>query len=288
MSIVPIGEVSPSDDAPTVIAIATLAFIVADVAHEVIGHGVAYLALGGRSFVLTTTRLIARGAPVDASGRMFVGAEHGDLYRRIYSLGGPLGGLLFAALAWLALRSLHRSGVRPRLFLWLTLAFNLLWNVGYLIYSGVTGGGYFAEGIGGALPAPVWRPLLLAAGLLLYGLSMRGLAGEIGRFLPREDAGYRGRVWRLLWISYWAAGVIACAGALFDPFGADQVYKSAAPASLLAAAGLLAVPRLLRRAPSRSEAAGDPVERSLGWILAALLASAVFVGLLGPGISASF
>ncbi len=179
MSIVPIGEVSPSDDTPTVIAIAVLAFILADIAHEVIGHGAAYLALGGRSFVLTTTRLIGRGSHVDAAGRMFVGVEHGELYGRIFSLGGPLGGLLFAGLAWMALRSLERPAIRLRLFLWLTLAFNLFWNVGYLIYSGVTGSGDWAEGVRGLLPEPVWRILLVVAGVIFYRLSIRVLGGWI-------------------------------------------------------------------------------------------------------------
>lgn len=42
-----IGSVtSPRDDTPTIISIAILAFIVADIAHEVIGHGAAYLAVG--------------------------------------------------------------------------------------------------------------------------------------------------------------------------------------------------------------------------------------------------
>jgi hypothetical protein len=281
------SNLKPRDDAPTLAALAILAFIVADLAHEVIGHGAAYLALGGRSFVMTTTRWIGRGVHVDAAGRLFVGVEHGELYVRIFSLGGPLGSLLFAGLAGLALRSLPRAGVRLRLFLWLALAFNLFWAVGYLIYSGVLGIGDPAEAIQGLLPAPVWRLVLLGAGLLLYDLAMRALARELGRFVPSQDPTDRGRVRRLLWLTWAAAGVIACAAAAFDPLGADQIYKSAAPASLLANAGLLALPGLLRRYPPTSEVAGEPIARSLGWILAALLAAGLFVGFLGPGVRVS-
>jgi hypothetical protein len=163
MSAMPAGEVSstptsaPTDDTPTVIAIAVLALIVADIAHEVIGHGAAYLALGGRSFIMTTTRWIGQGAHVDSSGHLFVGLEHGELYGRIFSFGGPLGSLVFAGLSWLALRSLRRPEMRLRLFLWLTFAFNLFWGVGYLIYSGVTGSGDWAETVRGVLPDPIWR-----------------------------------------------------------------------------------------------------------------------------------
>ena len=276
------------DDAPTLIALAVLAFIVADVAHEVIGHGAAFLALGGRSFLMTTTRWIARGAVADSAGRMFVGFEHGDLYSRIFSLGGPLGGLLFAGLAGLTLRGLPRAGVRLRLFLWLTLAFNLFWAIGYLIYSGALGIGDWAEAIRDLLPAMVWRLGLTAVGLLLYDLALRALARELGRFVPVNEPEERVRVRRLMWISWAAAGAIACAAALFDPHGAGEVYRSAAPASFLANAGLLLLPGLLRRYPSASEVAGEPVARSLGWIVAALLAAALFVGFLGPGVSVSF
>ncbi len=275
------------DDAPTLMAIAVLAFIVADVAHEVIGHGAAYLAVGGRSFVMTTTRWIGQGPHADSAGRLFAGVEHGDLFGRIFSLGGPLGSLLFAGLAGLALRSLRHAGVRPRLFLWLAMAFNLFWGVGYLIYSGVTGSGDWAESIRGVPPALFWRLLMLVAGLLLYRLAMKALASTIGRFIPLDDPEARGRVGRLVWLSYWAAGVTACVAAAFDPRGADQVYKSAALVSFCSAAGLLAVPRLLRRLPFSSEIAGDPIARSLGWILAAVLAASLYVGALGPGVSVS-
>ena len=102
---------------------------------------------------------------------------------------------------------------------------------------------------------------MLAAGLLLYGLAMKALAREIGRFIPLDDPESRGRVGRLVWLSYWAAGVISCVAAAFDPRGADQIYKSAALVSFGSAVGLLAVPRLLRRLPFSSEVAGDPIAR---------------------------
>jgi hypothetical protein len=75
---------SDRDDAWTVAAIAVLAFIAADVAHEVIGHGAGLRAVGGRACVLTTTRLIV----ADPSGPRSLG----DLGGRVFSIGGPLGG----------------------------------------------------------------------------------------------------------------------------------------------------------------------------------------------------
>ncbi len=102
--------VSIHDDPWTVGAIIVLAFVLADVAHEVIGHGIGFLVAGGKSCILTTTRLIA---------------DHqllGDFRSRIFDLGGPLGNLAFAGLAWLAQRLLKRPAPGLRLLLWLLMA----------------------------------------------------------------------------------------------------------------------------------------------------------------------
>jgi hypothetical protein len=277
------------DDRPTLIAIAILAFILADIVHEVIGHGLAYIAVGGRSFVMTTTLLIGQGPHVDASGRLFVGVDHGELYGNIVSLGGPLGGLVCAGLCWLALRSPRLSGARLRLFLWLGMAFNLFWEFGYLISSGATNTGDWIEPFRGIPPPWLWRCVLIVSGILLYRLSMIVLAREVARFIDVDEAGSRRRLRNLVWISYCAAGVIACAATVFDPRGADQVYKSGAPSSFVAALGLLAMPGLLRRIPRRSETppGGITITRSLGWILVAALASGIYVGVLGPGLRVS-
>jgi hypothetical protein len=162
------------DDALTLCAIAALAFIVADVAHEVVGHGVGFLATGGRSAVMTTTRLI-----VDTRSLSRLGG-------RVFSIGGPLGNLACAGLAWLAQRWLRGPRARARVVLWLVAAFNLLWAVGYLVYSGVLGRGDWAELVQGLAPTWLWRPGLLALGVALYYLSAKALAGEIRWFAGRH------------------------------------------------------------------------------------------------------
>jgi hypothetical protein len=279
------------DDVLTVIAIAVLAFMVADVAHEVIGHGVAYAALGGRSCVLTTTRLIRMGRlGAEAAGSL--GAETtgvlGDLGGRVFSIGGPLGNLAFAGLAWWGQRRRRALGVRTRGFLWLVMAFNLFWATGYLIWSGVTQAGDWAELVRGLAPAWLWRPGLVVLGAALYGLAMRLVAAEMHRFVDVREEGWRRRAWRLVRVSYLAAGVVACAGAWFDPRGAEQVLASAVPETFVGMLGLLAAPGRWPRASDGLQddpaAAPGSVTRSLGWILAAVAAAAIFIGVLGPGV----
>jgi hypothetical protein len=267
---------APHDDALTLCAIAALAFVVADVAHEIIGHGAGFVAVGGRSAVMTTTRLIVDGRSLTRLGG------------RIFSVGGPLGNLVFAGLAWLAQRRLHGLGARARVFLWLVAALNLLWAVGYLVYSGVLGLGDWAELVQGLAPAWLWRPGLLVLGLVLYYVSARALASEMRWFAGTDDALQPRRRRRLIFLSYLASGLVACAGALPDPRGASQVLYSAVPETFYGNLPLLLTPCLFSRLPGRVDRAGLAapalVERSAGWIVAAALATALYVGLLGPGI----
>ncbi len=76
-----------TDDLLTVASIAVLAFIVADMAHEGLGHGLGFYFVGGQSSMLTTTRLIEW-------------VKLPDPQWRIFDLGGPAGNLAFALLGW--------------------------------------------------------------------------------------------------------------------------------------------------------------------------------------------
>lgn len=263
------------DDAPTLIAIAALAFVLADVAHEVIGHGAAFLAVGGRAAVMTTTRLI-----VDTKAL-------GDPGGRIFSIGGPLGNLALAGLACWVQRLWRGLGAHARTFLWLSMAFNLLWAVGYLIYSGVLGIGDWAELVRGLAPSWLWRTLLLGLGTVLYLFSARALAREMRWFADANDRDWPRRAWRMVLLAYVAAGIVACAGAWPDPRGASQVLDSAIPETLLGNLALLRVPRLFTGSPHPPGAAPARITRSRGWIAAASLAVVAYVGLLGPGIPIS-
>ncbi len=69
------------DNILTVAAIGILAFISTDLAHEVVGHGIGLLIAGGRSGILTTTRLIHE-PHLPSPGW------------RIFDIGGPAGNWL--------------------------------------------------------------------------------------------------------------------------------------------------------------------------------------------------
>jgi uncharacterized membrane protein HdeD (DUF308 family) len=99
------------DDALTLSALGIVAFVVADVTHEGLGHGLATLWVGAKPVMLTTCYF----------------SSSGSLSRWIPAAVGLL--------SVLALHLLRRPGAHVRYFLTLVVAFNLLFAAGYPAYS---------------------------------------------------------------------------------------------------------------------------------------------------------
>jgi hypothetical protein len=269
-SINPVPQAPSSrDDFWTVAAIAVLAAIVTNMAHETIGHGVGLLLAGGRSGIFTTTRLIV---PTPVPNPAWC----------IFDLGGPAGNLAFAGLGWFGLRLLPAARTHWRLFCWLVMAFSLFWAFGYLLFSGVMGRGDWLA----LLPEHWWpgRVLLAIAGFLLYEASIRIGAHEFGGILDGSTVDMRVRARRLIGVAWLAGGVIATAGPALDPRGALEMLNSGALSSFAAAVGLLRIPRRLKAVASPPAGQDYTITRSTGWMVAALAASVFFIALLGPGI----
>lgn len=271
----PIAETSKSmamsDDTLTVVSIATLAFIVANLAHEGLGHGFGFYFAGGHSCMLTTTRLIAWVALPDPQWRIF-------------DLGGPGGNLLIALLAWLGLRLLRTRPIQLRFFLWLVIAFNLFWAFGYLIFSGVTGRGDWMALLQGTRFLTPGRVLFVIFGIVFYRLTILLCASELRGLIPATGIHAKARISRLIWLSYISGGLIACAGTTLDPRGPLEILRSGALTSFGAAIGLLAIIGIFSRLPGNQDPPSQPVSHHLAWILAASAACLYFIAILGPGI----
>ncbi len=267
----PVTTLEPTDDRITLVSIAVLAFIVADIAHEAFGHILGFYLAGGRSALLSTTRLTEW-------------VKLGDPQWRISDLGGPFGNLTFAFLAWLVQRFVRSRPLALKLFLWLVMAFSLFWAFGYLIFCGVLGRGDWMALIDGTQFLWPGRLLFLVIGVALYRASIRLAAKELRWFIPSLDAGAKQRVSRLILISYISGGVIACAGAVLDPRGYFEILNSGALSSFGAAVGLLYVPRIFSSLPENPHLTSAPVSRDLPWLIAASAGAIYYIGILGPGI----
>jgi hypothetical protein len=143
---------SPRHDLLTVAAVGHLAYALANLLHEGLGHGGACLLVGGKPLVLSSmhfdgdTEKLSRGA------------------NRVIAAGGTLVNLLVGGVAFAALAHSRTLSALARYFFWLLAFVNLFQGTGYFLFSGVAGIGDWASVIAG-LPMPwLWRLVMAASG----------------------------------------------------------------------------------------------------------------------------
>jgi hypothetical protein len=254
-------------DLLTIAAITIAATVLADVIHEGLGHGGMCIATRGRPLVLSTVHF---ECSVDT---------------RLVAAGGTLANLIFGALFWVAGRAVKRSASWRYLF-WLLMTFNLFGVGGYFLFSGIGNIGDWAAVVAGWQPAWAWRTGLGGLGIVAYffvfvPLSLRELRPFLGK-----DAKIRVRRARRLAVTpYLTAGILACVAGALNPVGPLLILISAAAASFGGNSGMAWMWQLLygSRIPN-SEFQMPEIERSWGWIIAALVLAIGFIAGLGPGV----
>jgi len=260
-------------DRATILAISALAYALANVVHEGLGHGGACLLLGAKPTMFNAVFFSYDESTASASAQRIISAS-GSLVNVIVGL--PLLALL---------RSRVSLSPRWRYFLWLFCAVNLLTAFGYLLFSGIGGVGDWARVIRGARPAILFRLLLvLAGGLLYFVVAPRLLMPALEPFLGRDPDARVARARRLSLLPYVTGAVTLIGAGLLNPLGMKIVLISAAAASL-GGTSLLAWYPPIPRAPSAC-ATDTPlgIARSIRWISSAAAGMAFFVLVLGPGI----
>ena len=263
----PIKPAAAAPDALTVAAIAIVAYALASVLHEGVGHGGACVMTGGHPLVLSTVHFEC------------------DKDNRIIDAGGTVvnlvAGFIFLMLSRLVSRSAHL-----RYFLWLLMTINLLQGGGYFLFSGFGNIGDWAAVIQGLRPAWLWRVLLIVVGTTSYYLFVWIAAREMRVFLGGPGASRMQVARRLTLIPYFTGGILSCVAGALNPVGMILVAISAAAASFGGTSGLVWMSQLVRRenAVSTTDAPLPVLTRSRGWIAAAVIVGALFIGFLGPAL----
>ena len=254
-------------DLLTIAAIAIVATVIADFIHEGLGHGGMCVATGGRPLVLSTVHFecSADTRPVAA--------------------GGTLADLIFGTLSWLSVRAVKQSAPW-RYFFWLLMTFNLFHVGGYFLFSGIGNIGDWAAVVAGWQPTWAWRVGLAALGIVTYfflfvPLSLR----ELRPFLGKNAKIRVRRARQLTLVPYLTGGVLSCAAGALNPVGPLLILISAAAASFGGNSGLAWMWNLLHgpRIPSSGFQMPE-IDRSRGWIIAAVLLAIGFIMGLGPGV----
>jgi len=261
-------DVGERDDRLTVIAISVLAYVVQDLLHEGLGHGVTAWLSGAHRLTMSTVAL------------------QSDIGSRWISANGTLANLATGGIFWMILRSPQRYAPATRYFFVMTMAGSFFTGFGYFFYSGVAGFGDWEAVIRGLQPHWAWRLGLIGIGAATYYASMLVVAEALKPF--QATGGNGGRLRALCWTPYFSEGVLAGLGGLLNPIGIFYVLTSALASTLGANAGLLPMPGFVRWVSG--EGGGDveqapPIRRSAAWIAAGAVAGAIFVFVLGRGIT---
>lgn len=262
----------PVDDWLSLAALGVLAFALTDVSHEALGHGLATLAVGGKAVLLTTCNF-------NSSGK----------YSRWIPAAGGLMNLAVGLGSLATLRLISPLGPLLRYFLVLVAAFNLFFAFGYPAYSGIARFGDWAAVVSGLEPHWLWRVVLVVVAVAGYYGSMKLLARALAPFagaagLPTAVVPDNARLERITRIPYVAAMILACLAGALNPGGWLTMLTSGLPAAA-AAIGLTQMDHFIGPVWKKdSQEIVEPVQRSLPWVMAAVVVLILFVGVLGPGI----
>jgi len=254
-------------DLSTIIAVAIAATVITDFIHEGLGHGGMCVATGGQPLMLSTVHFECSADT------------------RLVAAGGTLANLVSGAVFLVAARAVTRSA-SWRYFFWLLMTFNLFDAGGYFLFSGIGNFGDWAMVLAGWQPAWAWRIGLIALGMLTYFLLFVPLClRELRPFLGRDAKTRVRRARQLTLAPYLTSGILACAAGALNPVGPMLILISAAAASFGGHSGLAWMSSLLYspRIPS-SELQVREIERSRGWMVAAVILAIAFISALGPGV----
>ena len=162
---------------PTVAAIAIIAYAMANVLHEGVGHGGACILVGGTPLAFSSMHFDCNTQGLSAGAEGLVAA------------GGTLVNLVAAGAAFWLIRVVSVGAIRTRYFLWLFASVNLLQGTGYFVFSGVAGIGDWAAIIRGLGQQWLWRLMLATIGAVSYWLSIRVALVRLGPFIggDRDD-----------------------------------------------------------------------------------------------------
>jgi hypothetical protein len=266
-------ETRKQDDLLTVVSISIVVFAMANILHEAVGHGGTCLLVGGKALVLSS---------------MHFEGDAGDMLgwpNRLMAAGGTMVNLLAAGIGYVALaRGTGRSS-SWRYFWWLFWVVNLLQATGYFLFSGLLDVGDWSEVIHGWAYPGIWRAVMTLVGGGAYFGAVVLAFRKLAKWIEGDEEATIHRVSKLALVSYLTGGILYVIAGLLNPIGIAIVFLSAVAASFGGASGLVWGPQLLR-GKRRETPVSSPIsiDRSLVWIIAAIVVSLVFILLLGPGI----
>lgn len=256
-------------DVPTLSALSAVAWVLADVLHEIVGHAGAAVLLGVPVRAVSTTTVYLGWDEVDSLTDV----------RTIHAAATVLN-LATGCLALLALRSHRMTSSASRCFLWLfaTISFVVVtlqllvgadWEV---VTTGLEPGGFWSAGV-------------FAAGVLV---GVAGYMLPLRLWMPDLRAHRRLQL-QITAIPVAVLIVVQALSVVRSPFAAQPLGAGDNALITVVALSLffgvwLALVNLVQRPRSTAPVESIRLIRSKTWLAAGLIVFVVFVAVLGPGL----
>jgi len=259
----------------TVIALSMLAYTLAVVLHEHLGHALTCASLGGHTAEL---------------GAYYVDCQYAgmpDISIRLVALAGPIVSLLTGAVGLLILSCIPRGSTHLRYGVWLFGTISLMTATGYLLFSGFSGLGDFGTSRDGALylaqPEWLWRLVSIVLGGAGYALMIYISLRKMDKLIGGEGPARVAHAQKLALTSYLTGTLMAVLISLLNPHGVVIVLASAVASTLGGTSGLAWMMQMLNR-KKVSTAPPLRLERNWLWVGAGLIVAVLFAAILGPTI----
>jgi hypothetical protein len=242
-----------------------MSYVLANLIHEGLGHGIACWIVSGKARLWTATAF-----DCDCAGL--------PLWKfRIVSAAGASANLVAAAGFYAALRRLQTS-VRLRYFFWLSAAVNVFQFGGYLMFLYPLGRG---DGEAFADSAAVTKWGFFALGFSAYLAGIILTRRTIEPFL--RGGGRRKSIHLLTMLPYVSGGMVVCIGSLFNPAGLHPALDYAAASTFIGTFGILQL--YVSPVADTKDVIGPNPRESAVWIFGGVLLLVAYVGLFGSGLA---
>jgi hypothetical protein len=253
----------------TVICIAIVAYLLASVIHEGLGHGVTAALLGARDL-----RIYGAALHLDSES---VSPEAS----RTISIAGPLASFLVGLLLALFHGNTRSKNAEFRFCLWLTAYVCLFSGAGYLMALSFFHFGDIHGFVKDFDSQFAWRLGLTLLGTILSFVGLFFAGRTLDEFLGRGHR--RGRAAKLVVISYFAGSTPLILSTFLSKNGSYLALVSAIPATLGGTIFLLYT--ILAVGEARPSTDPDPLTpgKSLPWYGAGVMALFIYGLVLGPG-----
>ena len=256
-------------DVPTLVALSTVAWALADVLHEVVGHAGAAVLLGVPVRAVSTTTVYLAWGQIHSLGDV-----------RIVDAAATVLNLVTGVLALLALRSRRVTSAASRYFLWLFATISLI-----IATLNLVAGADWEEVTTGLEPRGLWRAGVVAAGMLV---AVVGYVLPLRLWMPDLRENRRLQL-KITAIPVAVLIVVQTLSVVRSPFAAQPMGSGQNALMTVAALSLffglwLALVNLVQRPRSTEPVESIRLTRSKTWLAVGLLVFLIFVAVLGPGL----